>query len=114
MLYTTCLANLDDIIIFVRNFMEILARLATALERFGQTNLKYKPSKCAFGITSIIMFGNVISDNGISIYPKKFWHIKVRPRLYNTDKVCSFLEYATYYPKIIKNIVQIVDPLNKL
>ena len=48
MLYTTCLACLDDIIVFNRNYFEMLGRLDTALERFEQANLKLKPSKCAF------------------------------------------------------------------
>ena len=57
MLYTTCLAYLDDIIIFGRNFMEMLGRLGTALERLGQANHKFKPSKCAFGQTLVNFFG---------------------------------------------------------
>ena len=40
MLYTTCLAYFDDIINFGRNFIEMLGRLDTALERLGQANLK--------------------------------------------------------------------------
>ena len=33
MLYTTCLAYLDDIIVYGRNHIEMLGRLDTALER---------------------------------------------------------------------------------
>ena len=49
MLYTPCLAYLDDIIFTGRNYIEILIRLDTALERLEQAKLKLKPSKCAFG-----------------------------------------------------------------
>ena len=45
MLYTTCLAYLADIIVFGRNYIEMLSRLDTALERLEQANLKLKPSK---------------------------------------------------------------------
>ena len=48
MLYTTCLAYLDNIIIFGRNFIEMLSRLDTALERLRQANLKLELCKCAF------------------------------------------------------------------
>ena len=49
MLYTTCLAYLEDIIGFGRNYIELLGRLDMALERLEQANLKLKPNKCAFG-----------------------------------------------------------------
>ena len=62
MLYTTYLAYLDDIIFFGRNFIEMLGRLYTALDRLEQANLKLKPSKCAFEMTSVIFLGHVISD----------------------------------------------------
>ena len=70
MLYTTCLAYLDDIIIFGRNFIEMMDRLDTALERLEQANLNLKSSKCAFGKTSVTFLGHVISDKGITTDPE--------------------------------------------
>ena len=113
MLYTTCLAYLDDIIIFGRNFMEMLGRLGTALERLGQANLKLKPSKCAFEKTSVNSLGHLIKDKRISIDPEKLRRIKEWPRPHNQDKARSFLGYATYYRIFIKNFAHIVEPLNK-
>ena len=72
MLYSTCLAYLDDIIVFGRNYIEMLGRLDTTLERIRQTTLKLKPSKCAFGKTSVNFLGHVISDIGISTDPESF------------------------------------------
>ena len=114
MLYTTCLAYLDDIIIFVRNLIKMLGRLDTALERLGQVNFKLQPSKCAYGKTSVNIFGHVISDKGISTNPEKLCRIKEWPRLHNPDEARSFLGYATYYQQFIKNFVHIVEPLKKL
>ena len=114
MLYTTCLAYLDDIIVFGRNFIEMLGRLDTALERFEQANLKLKPSKCAFGKTSVTFLGHVISDKGISTDPEKLSRIQEWPRPQNPDEARSFLGYATYYRKFIRNFAHIVEPLNKL
>ena len=48
MLYSTCLAYLDDII-FGATLEEHLHRLEQALTRLKTANLKLKPSKCAFG-----------------------------------------------------------------
>ena len=66
MLVTTCFAYLDDIIVFGRNYIEMLGRLDTALKRLEQANLKLKQSKCSFGKTSVKFLGHVISDKGIS------------------------------------------------
>ena len=76
MLYTTCLAYLDNIIVFDRNYIEMLNRLDTALERLEQANLKFKPSKCAFGRTSVTFLGHVISDKEISTNPEKLSRIQ--------------------------------------
>ena len=70
MLYTTCQAYLDDIIVFGRNYIEMLNRLDTALERLEQANRKLKPTKCAFGKTSVTFLVDVISDKGISTDPE--------------------------------------------
>ena len=114
MLYTTCPAYLDDIIVFGRNYIEMLNRLDTALERLEQANLKLRPSKCAFGKTSVIFLGHVITDKGISTDPEKLSRIQEWPRPHNTDEARSFLRYATYYRKFIRNFAHTVEPLNKL
>ena len=95
MLYRTCLAYLDDIIVVGRNFIEMLGRLDTALERLEQANLKLKPRKCAFGKTSVTFLGHVISDTGISTDPEMLSRIQEWPRPHNTDEARSFLGYAT-------------------
>ena len=114
MLYMTCLAYLDDIIVFGRNYIEMLGRLDTALERLKQANLKLKPSKCAFGKTSVNFLCHVISDKEISTDPEKLRRIQDWPRPHNQDEARSFLGYATYYQKFIRNFAHIVEPLNKL
>ena len=62
MLYSTCLAYLDDIIIFRATFEEHLNRLEQALKRLQTANLKLKPSKCAFGKKSVSVLGHIISE----------------------------------------------------
>lgn len=114
MLYSTCLAYLDDIIIFGRTYEEHLERLDLALKRLKSANLKLKPSKCAFGKKSVSFLGHVISDKGISTDPEKLKRIQEWPRPRNQNEVRSFLGYATYYRKFIRGFAHIADPLNKL
>ena len=112
--YTTCLAYLDDIIIISCNFMKMLGPLDTEIERLGQANLNLKPRIRIWKKTSVNFLGHVISDKGISTDPEKLRRIKKWPRLHNPDKACSFVGYATYNQKFIKNYAHIVQPLNKL
>lgn len=114
MLYNTCLAYLDDIIIFGRTFTEHLDRLAAVLKRVESASLKLKPSKCAFGKKSVSFLGHIISDKGISTDPEKLKKIQEWPALRRVDDVRSFLGYATYYRKFIPSFAHIAHPLNKL
>ena len=84
-LYSTCLAYLDDIIFFGRNYVKMLCRLDPALERLKQANLKFKPSKCAFGKTSVSFLGHIKSDKGISMDPDKLCRIQEWPRPHNQN-----------------------------
>ena len=83
MLYTTSLVYLYDIIVFGRNYIEMLGRLNTTLERSGQTNLKLKLSKYELGITSVITLSHVISDKGIFTDEEKLRRIQEWPRPHN-------------------------------
>ena len=76
MLYLTCLAYLDDIIVFGRNYVEMLCRLDTALEQLEQANLKFKPSKCAFGKTLVSFLGHIINNKGKSTDPEMLRRIQ--------------------------------------
>ena len=79
MLYSTCPAYLDDIIIFGSTFNEHLKRLNLALKRLRNANLKLKPSKCSFGQRSVTFLGHIISDKGISNDPAKLTRIQEWP-----------------------------------
>ena len=114
MLYSTCLAYLDDIIIFGSTFEEQLDRLEQALKRLQNVNLKLKPSKCAFGKKSVAFLGHIISDQGITTDLEKVKRIQVWPPPRNENEVRGYLRYASYYRKFIRGFAHIVDPLNKL
>ena len=114
MLYNTCLAYLDNIIIFGRTFNEHLERLELALKRLKNANLKLKPSKCSFGQRSVTFLGHIISDKGISTDPAKLKRIQEWPQPRNQGEMRSFLGYATIYRKFIKGFAHIAAPLNRL
>ena len=114
MLYSTCLAYSDDIIIFGRTFNEHLERLELALKRLKNANLKLKPSKCSFGKRSVTYLGHSISDKGISTDPANLKRIQEWPQPRNQEEMRSFFGYSTYYRKFIKGFAHIAAPLNRL
>ena len=114
MLYNTCLAYLDDIIVFGRSFPQHLERLDSVLARLGNATLKLKPSKCSFGTRSVSFLGHIISKRGISTDPEQLKRIQEWPRPRNQTAVREFLGYASYYRKFIRSFAQIAAPLNKL
>ena len=114
MLYNTCLAYLDDIIIIGRTFNEHIERLELALKRLKNANLKLKPSKCSFGQRSVTLLGHIISDKGIRTDLAKLKRIQEWPQPRNQGEMRSFFGYATYYRKFIKGFAHIAARLNRL
>ena len=111
-LFTTFLAYLDDIIVFGQNYIKMLDRLDTALGHLKQANLKLKPSKWAFGPTSVNFLSHVISVKQESTDQEKLHRIKYWLRPHNQGKARSIFGNATYYRKFIKYFAHIVKPLN--
>ena len=62
-LYSTCFAYLDNIIIYGRTFNKHFERLDLALKRFKHANLKVKPSKYLFDKRLVLFLGHIISEN---------------------------------------------------
>ena len=69
--WQTCLVDLDDVIVFGRDFGEHLVRLREVFERFRQAGLKLKPSKCFLLQPKVPFLGRVISADGVSTDPDK-------------------------------------------
>ena len=114
MLYSTCLAYLNDIIIFGRTFNEHLERFGFAVKRLKNANLKLKPSKCSIGLRSVLFLGHIINDKEISINPAKLKRIQELAQPRNQGELRSFLGYATYYRKVFNGFAHIAAPTNPL
>ena len=60
-----CLAYIDDILIFSKEFVAHLTHIDEVLSRLSNANLKLKPSTCCFGRHEVEYLGFRISDLGI-------------------------------------------------
>ena len=106
-----CIIYLDDIIIFSKTFEEHLERLDKVLTRLKSCNLKLAPEKCCFFTDKVKFLGHVVSRNGIETDPEKIDKIKDWPTPKTPSDLHSFLTFAGYYRRFIKDYAKITRPL---
>ena len=110
----SCLAYLDDIIVFGDDFEETMRNLELVFERLRQANLKLKPKKCRVFQSEVAYLGHIVSQHGIRTDPKKVESIKNWPTPTDAKGVRSFLGIASYYRKFIPNFTMIAFCLTRL
>lgn len=81
--WRTVIAYLDDVNVLGKDFDEHIQNLADVFEGFQQHNLKLKPRKCSLMQTQCEFLGKHISREGVSISPKKNWHLLLRQKYFN-------------------------------
>ena len=111
---TICVIYLDDLIVFADTFEDHLKRLDMILTRLKQCNLKLSPEKCIFIQEKVHFLGHVVSSEGIETDPTKEEKIKNWPTPANSDELRSFLAFAGYYRRFIKDFSKITRPLSDL
>ncbi|KAG1939020.1 interleukin-1 receptor accessory protein-like 1-A [Pimephales promelas] len=108
------LVFLDDIIIFSDTLEEHEKRLLRVLNRLKEFGLKLSPEKCKFFQSSVRYLGHVVSEKGVETDPEKISALKSWPVPRNLKELRSFLGFAGYYRRFIKDYATIVKPLNGL
>ena len=108
------LVYMDDLIIFSQSLEEMEKRLARVLDRLQEFGLKVSPEKCQFGCKSVKYLGHVVSEEGVRTDPDKVSDLENWPRPETIRHVKSFLGFAGYYRRFIKDYARIARPLNAL
>lgn len=108
------LVFLDDLIIFSNSLEEHERRLLRVLNRLKEYGLKLSSEKCKFFQTSVRYLGHIVSDKGVETDPEKIASIKSWPVPKNLKQLRSFLGFAGYYRRFIKDYAIIAKPLNDL
>ena len=111
---TICLVYLDDVIIFSENLEQHLARVNTVLETLKSCNLKLAPEKCHFFKPRIEFLGHFVSSEGIETDPEKIAKVRNWPTPTSHDELRSFLAFAGYYRRFVKDYSRITRPLSAL
>lgn len=108
------LVFLDDLIVFSDTLEEHEERLLKVLHRLRDFGLKLSPEKCQFFRTSVRYLGHIVSANGVETDQAKIASLTTWPRPTNISELKSFLGFAGYYRRFIKDYSKIAKPLNDL
>ena len=110
----TCLAYLDDIIVFdptVESHIDNVEKVLQALKRAGLT---IKPSKCEWGRSEIKFLGHVVTPEGLKTQPMVTKKVQEFGRPHDKHTVRSFLGLCNYYRNFIPRFATMAVPLNRL
>ena len=111
---TYALIYLDDVIVYSHTEEEHLTRLRAVFERFRESGLKLKPSKCNFFCTEINYLGHTVSAKGMEPGMDGIKAIveMALPRTYSGIR--QFLGATGYFRRFIKGYTNIAKLLNDL
>ena len=84
------------------------------LQTLRQHQLYAKFSKCEFWLEHMTFLGHVVSKDGIQVDPKKIEAIIRWLRSTTVIEVRSFLGFASYYKRFVKDFYKIAAPLTRL
>lgn len=105
---------LDDILIFSKNIEDHRQTVKEVLKQLRKHNLFAKPEKCKFHLEEVKYLGLMVSQKGIRMDPAKVRVVMEWPDLKCVKDVQSFLGFANFYQRFIKDFSRMAKPLNLL
>jgi len=111
---TYVVAYLDDILIFSNNLDDHIKHVREVLSRLRDNSLFGKLEKCNFHKSSTIFLGYIISSNGIKMDPEKVEATLTWPTPKCVKDIQSFIGFANFYCRFIKDFAKVVAPLTRL
>ncbi|KAI1003433.1 hypothetical protein K3495_g4771 [Podosphaera aphanis] len=102
---------LDGIQIHSKTAAQHEDHVRKVLQKLQQYDIFCKPEKCEFGVKSTTFLGFVVSPQGLSMDPTKFQTIEEWKPPTNVRGVQSFLGFANFYRRFIKDYSKIASPL---
>ncbi len=104
---------LDDILIFSKTVEEHEQHLEEVLQALQDNQLYAKASKCEFFRTEVDFLGHIISADGMKVEPGKIQAIVDWPQPTNMTEVRSFLGFANFDRRYIKDYSAITRPAQR-
>jgi hypothetical protein len=109
-----CVAYLDDILVFSDSLDDHKRHVRTILAKVAEIGLTLKASKCEFHTTETEYLGYVISPKGLRMDEEKIRTIREWQEPRNIKGIQSFLGFANFYRRFIKDYSRITTPLTRL
>ncbi|MBW0586074.1 hypothetical protein O181_125789 [Austropuccinia psidii MF-1] len=97
--------------VFSKSEEEHVTHVSTVLSRLRANNLFAKASKCLFYVSSIEYWGYVFSSEGLKMDQAKVQQIFNWPPPRNLKVLQSFLGFANFYCRLIKNYSKKISSL---
>lgn len=109
-----CFIYLDDIVLYASSLEEHHEKLREIFDRLRKYNLKIQPDKCEFLRKEVTYLGHLVTEKGIKPDPKKIEIARNFPQPKSQRDIKSFLGFAGYYRRFIRDFSRISQPLNIL
>jgi len=109
-----CVAYLDDILVFSLDEETYREHVRAILTLVRDTRLTLKASKYEFHTTETEYLGYVLSPQGLRMDEEKIRTIKDWKEPTNVKGIQSFLGFANFYRRFIKDYSKITTPLSAL
>ena len=105
---------MDDILVFTETHEQHRQVVKEVLDILRQNNLFLKPEKCIFERPEVDYLGMIIGHGQVKMDPAKILAIQNWPTPKTVKQVQSFLGFANFYRRFIKNFSKIALPLTTL
>ncbi len=102
---------LDDIIVFSYNLSKYEKHVRKVLKALLKAGLYAKLSKCLFSVTRISFLGFILTDKGVEMEEDHISTILNWPEPESVREVQSFLGFANFYSRFVKEFFRIAHPL---
>lgn len=108
------IAYLDDILVYSANPAEHESHVRIVLECLRSHNLYAKATKCAFNLEEVDFLGYIVGKNGLGMDPAKVETILKWPIPASVKAVQSFLGFANFYRRFVRDYSRLVSPMTAL
>ena len=105
---------LDDILIFSRSLEEHVQHVRLVLERLLRNRLFVKAEKCLFHSESVDYLGFIVERGKTRADPRKIKAVVEWPDPKSRKELQSFLGFANFYRRFIRNYSSVAEPLTRL